>query len=225
MMVLARYDCVVHGSSMSISSSCVPDSSLATTGVIVGEPAPAGPADTLRHSCRIAGPVSVSCSMDTDFVVVAVACGCASHFGFIRLCCSRIPSRRHQHPALCVAPTARTHRSSGYSHQASVAHQLFWVAATCTFSWNVSSGLTLWSIVIGRPIWRSKGGSAPPGGDRTPWLGIERAANKLVNILPLWNLHTPCSWPHKVLVGVHCLAQPDQLKPIHFELATQEPRS
>ena len=55
-------------------------------GVIVElEPASASPADPLLPPCSTAGSEGFSCSVGTDFVVLAEACGCASSFGFTRL--------------------------------------------------------------------------------------------------------------------------------------------
>ena len=71
-MVLARFDGVVQGSSVSISSSFALGYGLATTGVIVElKPSSASPVELLLPPCCIAGPVGFSNSMGADFMVVA----------------------------------------------------------------------------------------------------------------------------------------------------------
>ena len=52
--------------------------------------------------CCVAGPVGFSESIGTGFVVVRPPRGSSSCFGFMRLCCSKIPSNRPQHSALCM---------------------------------------------------------------------------------------------------------------------------
>ena len=106
-------------------------------------------------------------------------CGCASFFGFVRLSCSRIGSFDPS-PAL-DAVYAENATAAQAIHRSYVSHVLALLSRSvlCLFLGRPPQRLALWSIVVACPIWKSEGGSAPPGPIELFGLGLKWSPTSL----------------------------------------------
>ena len=185
--------------------------------------------------CCTAGPVGFSNSISTDFIVLRRHRGSSSSVGFIRLCCSRIPSIRPRHSALCVPipfeqrrqpigrPCSLTRHSVTY-------HRFCVTAGSGTSSSGTSSALTFGKRTSALVFVRDTC-NIPPPSKSSAW--IERITCELVDVLSspspadfgcrliVRNLRTPCSSPHKCS-SVFSFPQPNKLQAVHLKLATQQ---
>ena len=205
MIVFARLTWASHGSSAPISTSGASGGFSAAIRAASFRWTP----DPLLPPYCVAGPVRFSYSI----VVVRPPRGSSSSFGFIRLCCSRMPSIRPRQSALCLFA------DSGLATRAALCSTVLFDQslrhAPALFVWPLdraprhpgASSMLTFGLARALPC-RSTGKSPLPTAVALFGLELKGSPVKLSTCslvhladsgchLIVRNLRTPCSSPHK----------------------------